>query len=1159
MGIFYHQHLILSLNLTAVTVFLLGLFVFSIKRGNRFGTIFFIYCISISWWSFFEIFHVTNTNPEDALFWGRLMEAGAFYIPALFVHFIVNLLELTIARWKLVILYGLSFAFSALSFTTLMIAGVAPRRFINFTITPGPLYPLMLLFFLSCVLYGHSKLYKEYISASAFKKVRMGYLFWSSIGGYIGGCANFLLVYDIKIPILNDYGTYAVPLYVAATTYAIVRYQLMDIRTVIHKTAMWLTTSALALLPVLFTVLEARSWITNLTDFQLSALVALYFLLLVLYIKTVQPRIDHLFQRRKYDMQKILQGMVKELILLKDLQSLINKIVATIREALYVSNSSIILWEKKRNRYSISGQNSDIDLSPHHPFMDWLRREDRVVEWNEIEADPRFTEIKIPARQYFDALSAKVALPLIHDQNLIGIINLGEKDNLKPFTRSDIEFLSNLRIEASIALSNSLLYDDVQKMSEAIRQWALDLEKKVEERTHELSESKAELERSYKKLQELDQVKTQFFANISHELRTPLTLILAPLESILHRNTVQGDRREDLSSMYQNGLRLLKLINNLLDLAKIDAGKMQLSHLKTDFTKFIKGIIASVSPLAEKKEISLSFTGPAQLSEFYFDRDKIEKVLLNLIFNALKFTSPGGRVDVSCEQREDQILVRISDTGIGIAKENIDKLFNRFSQVDASSNRRFEGTGIGLALSKELIELHKGEIWAESELGKGTVMSFTIPYLIDPICIPEQKEGGEADWTRSLHQAAEYTTAGVVQEGQPVRTAASNGAPAGAPKILVVEDNPDMLHFLVTQLQDDYQVLTAQNGVEGVQRAQTDIPNLILSDVMMPIKDGYQICRELKENSLTKHIPIVLISAKADLSMKIEGLEYGADDYLTKPFSCEELRARIKSLLNQRGLETQLIHSEKMAALGLLVAGMAHEINNPISFAKVSLENLHNTLTEQDRLLKEGAALDSAEMKQLEAKIDRAFSIIKTGLDRTEAIVSDLKAFVRKDDAQFRPTDLHTGLDSTLNLMTPELKDRITITKEYGAIDLIEAVPGQINQVFMNLLQNAIHAIADKGEIRIKTWKEEDRVKISVKDNGTGISPEHQKRIFEPFFTTKEAGKGTGLGLSVSYRILQSHRGDIAVFSRPGQGTEFVITLPVRQTRTYKETQGVRG
>lgn len=664
-----------------------------------------------------------------------------------------------------------------------------------------------------------------------------------------------------------------------------------------------------------------------------------------------------------------------------------------------------------------------------------------------------------------------------------------------------------------------------------------------------LGETKNNLEKAYAKLQEMDSIKTQFFANISHELRTPLTLMLAPLETIItSKSQIEAFiKKAQAEMMYQNGLRLLKLINNLLDLAKIDAGKMQLSYSKTDFTKFIKGIIASITPLAEKKEISLSFTCPDPLNEFYFDRDKIEKVLLNLIFNAIKFTPVGGKVEVSCEQSVDQVFVSVTDTGIGIAEENLHKLFNRFSQVDASSSRRFEGTGIGLALSKELIELHKGEISAESKLDSGTTMTFTIPYLENPVFISEEKEEGAQDWTRSLHRAAEYAAAGVVQEAYPTASAVSRGAPPGAPKILVVEDNPDMLHFLVTQLQDDYQVITAQNGVDGIRRAETDLPNLILSDVMMPIKDGYQLCKEVKENALTKHIPIILISAKADLSMKIEGLEYGADDYLTKPFSCEELRARIKSLLNQRALEAQLIHSEKMAAIGLLVAGMAHEINNPINFAKMSLENLSKALTEHDRLIREGKALDSSEVNRLDDKINRAFTIIATGLDRTEAIISDLKAFVRKDDAQFRATDLHAGLDSTLNLMSPELKDQIKVIKEYGDIDLIEAVPGQINQVFMNLLQNAVHAIPDEGEIRIKTWKEEEWVKISVKDTGTGISPEHQKRIFEPFFTTKEVGKGTGLGLSVSYRILQSHSGEIAVFSQPGQGTEFVITLPVRQ------------
>lgn len=1125
-----------------------GIYIYIVSSKLIERKIFSFFCFAVSAWQLgFGIVFLANSE-NQALLGVRVIWSGVIFIPTFFYHFTIVFLDKRNKSIRNGINYLLSIFFLlSLWLTNWFIKG-SYHYFWGYYGKAGFLQYLYMLFFV--LTFGTAwhywyKSYKEMKHKSFVEYSRRKHIFLMAGVGLIGG-ADFLPNYGIGI-----YPFAAIPVTIAFgfVGHAIIKHQLMDIRTVIHKTVMWLTTSGSALLAVLFTVLWARPWITNLNDLQFSALVAFCFLLLVFYIKTVQPRIDHLFQRRKYDMQKILQGMVKELTLLKDLKGLTEKIVSTIQEALYVSHSSIVLWDVKKSQYAYVGNEStQIDFRAHAPFLTWMQKEDRVIESMEIEADPRHENVKASAHRYFEAFSAKVTLPLIHDQKLIGIINLGEKDNLKPFTRSDIEFLSNLRIEASIALSNSLLYDDVQKMSETLRQWALDLERKVEERTHELSESKAELERSYQKLQELDQVKTQFFANISHELRTPLTLILAPLESILHRDTLQGDLREDVNSMYQNGLRLLKLINNLLDMAKIDAGKMQLSYIKTDFIKFVKGIIASVSPMAEKKEISLSFSGPDQLSEFYFDRDKLEKVLLNIIFNSLKFTNPRGRVDVSCERRDDHVIVRVSDTGIGIAQENIHKLFNRFSQVDASSSRRFEGTGIGLALSKELIELHNGEIWAESELGKGTAMNFTIPYLINPICIPEQKEVGAMDWTRSLHKAAEYATAGVVQETQPMQNTALRRMPAGAPKILVVEDNPDMLHFLVTQLQEDYQVITAQNGVEGVERAQTDLPNLILSDVMMPIKDGYQLCREVKENALTKHIPIVLISAKADLSMKIEGLEYGADDYLTKPFSCEELRARIKSLLNQRTLEAQLIHSEKMAALGLLVAGMAHEINNPINFAKMSLENLSKALTEHNRLMKEGAALDSPEVKRLDDKINRAFSIIATGLDRTEAIISDLKAFVRKDEAQFRPTDLHAGLDSTLNLLGPELKGRITISKEYGEIELIEAVPGQINQVFMNLLQNAIHAIPGEGEIRIKTWKEEEHIKISVRDNGGGISPEHQKRIFEPFFTTKEVGKGTGLGLSVSYRIIQSHNGQISVISQPGQGAEFVITLPVKQT-----------
>ncbi|MFY9271318.1 MAG: ATP-binding protein [Candidatus Manganitrophaceae bacterium] len=983
--------------------------------------------------------------------------------------------------------------------------------------------------------------------------------------------------------------------YAITMAYAIIYHGALDIRTVIHKTLLWLLTSSAAVLPAALSFWFLRHWLIEHPAVEISLIVA-FSLGLLVYARHVQPRIDHLFQRRKYDMQKILQGMVKELVQLKDLPDLTQKIASTIHEALYVSRSSILLWEEKKGTYSVIGEKVNVDPASHDSFLNWMKKENRVIDRAEIEADPRHDSVREPARRYFEAFGAKLALPLLHDGSLIGVIHLGEKDTLKSFTSSDIAFLADLRMEASIALSNSLLYENVQQMTRTLGRWAKDLEKKVAERTEELTDSKAELERSYQKLQEVDRLKTDFFANISHELRTPLTLILAPLESWVKtkeetdpsrgpNGDPQRPNSEQAGIMYQNGLRLLKLINNLLDLAKIDAGKMRLSYSKTDFVPFARGIIASISSLAEKKGITLSFTCTCRemmklsgdgeggdrclFNGFYFDRDKIEKVLLNLIFNAIKFTDSGGKVTVSCERQDDQVQVKVSDTGIGIAKENLHLLFSRFTQVDSASNRRYEGTGIGLALAKELVELHKGEIGVESEPGKGTTIAFTLPYLENPICLPEEPGGdGKEDWTRSLHRTAEYSLSGIAEKNRASEKEAAPSRRTG-PKILIVEDNPDMLRFLTMELQGDYEVVTAQNGQEGIEKAKGEFPALILSDVMMPIKDGYQLCREVKEGQTTKQIPVILMSAKADLSKKIEGLEQGADDYLAKPFSFEELRARVKSLLQQRGLESQLVHSEKMAAVGLLVGGLAHEINNPVTFAKVSLENLRGAIGSAEKLIREGVEINQTEINRQKGKIDRALSIIGTALDRTQTIISDLKAFIRKDDLHFRPTDLHEGLDSTLNLMQHDFKERIEIVKEYGEIGPVEAVGGQINQVFMNLLQNAAHAIPGKGEIRIKTWRENsvhhelsngksegaepvrEWVKVSIKDSGVGIPSEQLKRIFEPFYTTKEVGKGTGLGLSVSDRIIQNHGGKIAVTSRPGEGTEFILTLPalkIKQT-----------
>lgn len=711
-----------------------------------------------------------------------------------------------------------------------------------------------------------------------------------------------------------------------------------------------------------------------------------------------------------------------------------------------------------------------------------------------------------------------------------------------------------------------------------------------------LEDTKNNLEKAYEKLKELDAIKTEFFANVSHELRTPLTLIMAPLESMLKGDmgALQKSQEGHVQIMHQNSLRLLKMINTLLDLAKIDAGKMQLTLDYVNLNEFIRGIVASVSPMAEKKKIGLSFAGNG-LPDVVCDKEKVERVLLNLIFNALKFTEPGGAVTVRCEKarpdetagQADYVAVSVTDTGIGFPKEYRTKIFERFSQVDASASRKYEGSGIGLSLAKELVELHSGRIWAESEPGKGTVMTFTLPMdlkLPEPESAAEDRRAArrrarerregerrrEEDWTRALHTAAEYSAADVLKEAVTVEAPATVPHTPTEHTILLIEDNADMRSFIVFEIQDEFEVVQARDGIEGIDLATRRHPDLIISDVMMPGKDGYQVCREIKADPHTQHIPIILLTAKAELSEKISGLEYGADDYLTKPFNAQELKAKIRSLIQLRRLEreiqrrseelertlkmlqdtqTQLVHSEKMAALGLLVAGIAHEVNNPVSFAKGSLSNLRRYLGQVREALEQRPETREVltQFNKLLQDIEQSLNIVKTGLDRTEGIVINLKAFARKDEQHTKRVNLQDGLEATIRLIRHEMGSRITLHQEYGIREAVEIVPGQINQVFMNLLQNAIHAIPEKGDIWVRSWEDGDRIHVSVRDNGKGIRKEHLGRIFEPFFTTKEVGQGTGLGLSVSYRIVENHGGKITVSSEEGHGTEFVVILPKRQ------------
>ena len=722
-----------------------------------------------------------------------------------------------------------------------------------------------------------------------------------------------------------------------------------------------------------------------------------------------------------------------------------------------------------------------------------------------------------------------------------------------------------------LARQFNAMVDNLAQSDYTIRDLNANLERKVDKRTRQLSKSRRTLKRSLEQMQQYDHLKTEFFANISHELRTPLTMILAPVERILQQQAASLPMQ--VSSMLEtvrlNGRRLLELINRLLDFSKLEAGRMKLNKRPVDINKVVGNLVAAATPLAEQRGVRLEMQQDAALPRLSGDEEKIDIVVSNLLSNAIKFTPTGGSVHVETQLNSGHVRVAIRDTGIGLAPQDHERIFERFVQVDGSTSREFSGTGLGLALAKELVLLHDGEIRVESEVGKGSCFWFELP-IGEPCSEAESPSEPAAVAARASVRFAELE----VSKAEPLveQMAATQHAP-GTSTVLVVDDTADMRMLVGDILHDDYRVVFARDGAEGEQVALREHPDLIISDIMMPHVDGHELCRRIKANPATAHIPFVMLTAKADLDMKIAGLEQGADDYLSKPFEEKELKARARSLLKVRGLtldldkrnrdlesayqelasiQTHLVQSEKMSSLGRLVAGLAHEINNsinavyngvkPLSLSAQSLEAIIAKFLSSPEA--QAAPAERAEVERLFRKIFSLAKVIESGATRAMRIVTDLKSFSHPGNETLSEFDLHDALNICLNLMSKQIGERIAIKKEYGEVGTVFGPYGQLNQVFMNILSNAEQAIDGRGQITISTQSDGENVSVSMRDNGCGIPEEILDKIFDPFFTTKEVGIGTGLGLSLSYGIISKLGGSIRCHSTPGEGTEFVVTFP---------------
>ncbi len=402
------------------------------------------------------------------------------------------------------------------------------------------------------------------------------------------------------------------------------------------------------------------------------------------------------------------------------------------------------------------------------------------------------------------------------------------------------------------------------------------------------------------KLHEVDEMKSHFFTNISHEFRTPLTLILGPVKQIIER--IKDEKTKDeLSLVHRNAKKLLGLVNQLLDISKLESGNMKLQTIPQNFIPLLKALVLSFTSYAERKRITLRFNSVENEIVIYLDRDKVEKIFTNILSNAFKFTPEGGMIEVSVNKEDKHINVIVSDTGIGIQKEKISKVFDRFYQVDGSHTREQEGTGIGLSLTKELVELHKGKIEVESEEGKGTTVTISLPLGKDHLkpdeIIEPDKDEVSFEPKESIYFEETKTDLYADNTG---KFDLSSITQTDNPLLLIVEDNSDVRNYIKDNLKKDYRVVEAVDGEDGWEKSIEHTPDLIVSDVMMPKMDGFKLCKKLKTDERTSHIPVILLTAKAAKEDKLEGYETGADEYLMKPFEPDELRARIRNLIEQR-------------------------------------------------------------------------------------------------------------------------------------------------------------------------------------------------------------------------------------------------------------------
>jgi signal transduction histidine kinase len=659
---------------------------------------------------------------------------------------------------------------------------------------------------------------------------------------------------------------------------------------------------------------------------------------------------------------------------------------------------------------------------------------------------------------------------------------------------------------------------------EELVQAKAEVDRKVDERTAELRETSAKLADTLARVQSLDRAKTDFFNNVSHELRSPLTMILAPLEEMAAGRIPPGGEGPAIQAMHRNASRLLRLINQLLDLAKVDAGEMRINPVMTDLSALVQGLVDSFQPAAAKKGTRLELRTTPSLAPLRVDPAWIESAITNLVANAMRLTPAGKAVRVSLRDDGTDVSIAVADEGPGIAPADREKIFERFAQGDSTA-RVVGGTGIGLALVREAARLHDGEVKLQSELGKGAIFTLSVPRR--PESAPDAGAGSAAPRTWKPSPIL------VEEQRSDSETSTLSGPGTNAALAFVIEDNPELRDFVAAVLAASYRVQTFGDGREAVRMARELKPDVVVSDVAMPEMNGFEVCRALRKHQSTESIPIVLVTARTDLSSILAGFDSGASDYVLKPFHGRELLARVDVHVRLRRMVQELALRERHAMLGVLAASVAHQVRNPLTTLVSGLPAMRAKLQ---------GNLSPSTLDMFELMMDCAARI-----DRLTCDLMDLSRVDRDASGSFRPSD---GLRAAIRLVQSRLSPRVSIEEQVEDSPVMEGKAGDLNHVFMNILDNAARAVAVGGRVRIEGGAEDSAYIVRIGDSGPGISEEDAPKVFQPFYTTRNPGEGTGLGLAIALQVMRQCGGAISLGRSELGGAEFRVEIPLLQPST---------